>query len=190
MTEQFRNGQIVLTSRGQEEITEVISEDNVRIKYQVGQDCLFFYEEDIIASKVWLYDNDKLHDFIKTLGVLEFSFASDGTLYYNTVIDIMSQDGRLIKHEIAFFFEDLSEFKRLDSVNLFLKVENIFEVVEFCEEDDTRQTIFHRKYEQTNIENPDNSELFIENTRYTTKLNPSDDLNSVDTYESNTPMLY
>jgi len=94
---------------------------------------------------------EKANEFIKEFKVLGFNYVCDNVATYKSLIPI-NKDGYLIEYEFLFFIEECDTFFSMDSIEEFLGDLKLFEIIEKCEELDSRKTLFHRKYDSDVIE--------------------------------------
>jgi len=108
---------------------------------------------------------EKVKEFVKGLGVMEFIFISDNVATYRTPIPIMV-DGMLTDYEVLFFIDECATFYRMDSSNDFLGLLDVFEVKEVCEELSQTETIYHRKYNSSEIVNSEEDVIKTMKTKF------------------------
>ena len=100
----------------------------------------------------------KAKEFVKELGVMEFVFTSDNIVTYKTPIPFIDNDV-LNHYEVTFFLEDCDTFYKMDSFNNFLSCLTIFEIKKIIFSSDSNKTLYHRKYNSSEIINSEEEVL-------------------------------
>jgi len=82
--------------------------------------------------------------YVEELGVLEFSFLSEGIVTFKSIKGI--DDGTITHKEVSFFVEPGDTFFRRDRMVDFLGSMKIFEILVISEDNPT--TLYHKKYDE------------------------------------------
>ena len=105
-----------------------------------------------------LHTEKKAKEFVKELGVMEFVFTSDNIVTYKTPIPFI--DNYVSNHyEVMFFLEDCDTFYKMDSFNDFLSYLTIFEIKKISDDLVSNKTLYHKKYNSSEIINSEEGVL-------------------------------